>query len=65
MLGLPVGQQWPPGSPPAGSERSGGWAGAWGGDGPAETEPVGQHCTHTTGKETDTNSHTHSVILDK
>lgn len=50
VLGLPVGQQRPPGSPPARPQRSGGRAGARGGDGPAEKEPDGQHCTHTKGK---------------
>lgn len=57
VLGLPIGQQRPSGSPPARPQRSGGRAGARGGDGPAEKEPDGQHCTHTKGKRSASCTH--------
>lgn len=41
--GLPVGQQRPPGSPPAGPQRPGGRAGTGDGDVFTETEPDGRH----------------------
>lgn len=60
VTGLPVSQQRPSGSPPTGPKRSGGWAGAGGGDELAETEPDGQHRTHTEGERWFIRTHTHS-----
>lgn len=48
VAGLPVSQQRPPGSPPAGPQRAGGRAGAGGGDVFTETKPDGKRRQKTT-----------------
>lgn len=48
VAGLPVSQQRPAGSPPAGPQRPGGRAGAGGGDGFAEAESDGKHSSMNT-----------------
>lgn len=62
--GLPVGQQRPPGSPPAGPQRPGGRAGAGDGDVFTEAEPDGgQQQKHPQGELSSVNKWLYGVIV--